>query len=314
MKRIGVVLSLGAALLVGCAAPQADRLLANPPGSLQSKVLLSDVPFHPQEAYFCGPAALAMALNWTGFPIRSEDLAPRVFSPGRKGTLQTDIVTASRRSGRIAYPVSTLKNLLREVNAGHPVVVLQNLGLSWYPQWHFAVVIGYDLPRGEILLHSGLKAKKRMPLELFERTWARGKYWAQVILPPDRIPATAEEGRFLKSVLGLERAQRYAAAARAYGTALVRWPGSYGALMGMGNSRYGSGDLPGAESAFREAVRVNPQSGSAYNNLAHVLAERGRYGEALKAARRAVAIGGPYQKVFLETLEEIEKKTKHGEH
>ena len=60
--------------------------------------------------------------------------------------------------------------------------------------------------------------------------------------------------------------------------------------------------------AFRKASRTGPNSGSAYNNLAHVLAQKGRRREALRAARKAVAIGGPLKNVFVKTLEEIEKK------
>ncbi len=308
IKRLGVFFLLLSAFLVGCATPQTDRLLAKPPAAFPPKVTLLEVPFYPQEAYYCGPASLAMALNWSGAPVSTKELAPRVFTPGRKGTLQTAIVTASRRNGRIAYPVSNLEDLLKELTAGHPVIVLQNLGLSWYTRWHFAVAVGYDLPRGEIILHSGLKSRKRLPLKLFERTWARGKYWARVVLPPARLPATAMEDRFLRSAVGLERARQFAAAARAYEAALARWPGSFGAMMGLGNSRYAAGDLAGALKAFQEAVRTRPRSGSAHNNLAHVLATKGSRRDALLAARKAVAIGGPLKNVFMKTLKEIEKK------
>jgi hypothetical protein len=33
---------------------------------------------------------------------------------------------------------------LREVAAGNPVLVLQNLSFAWAPVWHYAVVMGYD--------------------------------------------------------------------------------------------------------------------------------------------------------------------------
>ncbi|MFQ5520194.1 MAG: PA2778 family cysteine peptidase, partial [Candidatus Methylomirabilia bacterium] len=235
MKRLAVPLLL-LAFLSGCATSQSDRLARRGLGTLPPRIKSLQVPFHPQEAYYCGPASLAMALNWTGVSISPQALAPQVYTPGRQGTLQTEIVTAPRRLGRIAYPVSTLENLLSEVAAGHPVIVLQNLGLSWFPRWHFAVVIGYDLPRRELVLHSGLEPRKVMPIRLFERTWARGKNWGVVILPPEKLPKTAKERPFLLAVVGLEKAGRGEAAARAYTAALTRWPKSYGALMGLGNS------------------------------------------------------------------------------
>ncbi|MFQ5897302.1 MAG: PA2778 family cysteine peptidase [Candidatus Methylomirabilia bacterium] len=292
-------------LLVGCATSQTDRLIARGLGALPPRITLLQVRFHPQEAYQCGPAALAMVLNWAGVSIRPEELAPQVYTPGRQGTLQTEIVTASRRHGRIAYPVSTLETLLKEVAAGHPAIVLQNLGLSWYPSWHFAVVIGYDLPRRKLVLHSGLEPRKVVPMRLFERTWARGKNWGVVVLPPEKLPDTAEEKAFLLAAVGLEKAGRWEAAARAYRAALTRWPKSYGALMGFGNSLYASGDLPGAEKAFRAATVADPNAGAAFNNLAQVLLETGRSKEAVAFAMKAVEIGGPLKPAFLRTLEQI---------
>lgn len=51
-------------LLGGCAGtPQSDRLLADPPADIAPAAELTDVPFHPQEAYQCGPSPLAMLAN-----------------------------------------------------------------------------------------------------------------------------------------------------------------------------------------------------------------------------------------------------------
>jgi hypothetical protein len=44
------------------------------------------------------------------------------------------------------------------------------------------------------------------------------------------------------------------------------------------------------------------------NNLAHVLAEQGKWEEAQAAAQRAVDLGGPFLDVFRQTLEEINRK------
>jgi tetratricopeptide (TPR) repeat protein len=269
---------------------------------------LQDVPFHPQEAYHCGPASLAMALNWAGVPVDPGQLTPEVFTPGRQGTLQAEIVTGARRHGRIAYPVSTLDALLKEVAAGHPVIVFQNLGLPWYQRWHYAVVIGYDLPRREVLLHSGLDAGKVTSMRLFELTWEWGKNWGLVVLPPEKLPATAEEELLLRALVGLEKAGQWGMAARGYRAALARWPESHGALMGLGNSLYAAGDLRGAERAFRAASIAHPIAGAAFNNLAQVLLEERRPEEALPYAMKAVEIGGPLKPVFLQTLEEIKSR------
>ena len=270
---------------------------------------LQDVPFQPQEGYHCGPASLAMVLNWAGVPVDAGQLAPEVFTPGRQGTLQAEIITGARRHGRIAYPVSTLDDLLKEVAAGHPVIVFQNLGLPWYPRWHYAVVIGYDLPRREVLLHSGLEARKVSSMRLFELTWQWGKNWGVVVLPPEKLPATAEEELLVRALVGLEKAGQWGAAARGYQAALTRWPESYGGLMGLGNSLYAAGDLPGAERAFRTASITHPLAGAAFNNLAQVLLEERRPEEALPYAMKAVELGGPLRPAFLQTLEQIKSRS-----
>ena len=76
--------------------------------------------------------------------------------------------------------------------------------------------------------------------------------------------------------------------------------------MGLGNCRHSSGDLVGAEQAFRHGAKAHPDSGAAFNNLAHVLAEQGRYAEAIEMATRAIAIGGANKSLYLQTLREIQ--------
>ncbi|MDH4100169.1 MAG: PA2778 family cysteine peptidase [Nitrospirota bacterium] len=294
--------------LSGCATLETTRLVSDHPADLPSRVELSEVLFHPQEDYQCGPASLAMLLNWSGDAVTPDDLVSQVYSPARKGSLQPDMITATRRHGRIAYPLSGMENLLAEIAAGNPAIVLQNLGLSWYPVWHYAVVIGYDLEEKTVILRSGKTRREVLSMKLFERTWARSGKWGMLVLPPDRLPGRVDEKLYLESVVGLERASQWSAAITGYETALARWPESLGAMMGLGNSRYALGNLAGAEEAFRKAVRRHPGEGASFNNLAQVLSDRGKKEEALVAARRAVELGGPLAETYRQTLEEIEKK------
>lgn len=297
-------------LLAGCAlTPELEGRQELASGLPQS-VEWEAVPFFPQEEYQCGPAALATVLNWTGVEVEPSALAPIAYTPYRKGTLQPELLAAARRHGRIAYVIApSLKSLLAEVAAGNPVIVLQNLGLSWLPKWHYAVVVGFDFTRDTIVLRSGSERRRELSLGLFSRTWTRADNWAVIILRPGQMPSLPEEGRYLDAVAGIERAQRWADANEAYRAARDRWPQSLGALIGLGNTYYGMGDKISAERAFREAITAHPDVGVAYNNLAQVLADRGRITEALAAARRAVDLGGPLASSFGETLREIEQRS-----
>jgi tetratricopeptide (TPR) repeat protein len=199
-----------------------------------------------------------------------------------------------------------LNSIWPEIAAGHPVIVLQNIGLSWIPVWHYAVVIGYDFIENTAILRSGITERKVMSFYTFEKTWARSDYWGLIVLKPTQLPAIAREKDYLAAVLGLEKSRQFQAAIEGYQTALTRWPHSLIAYMGLGNSLYALGDLQGAEDAFRMAARNHPGAAGAFNNLAQVLLEQGRKQEALKAAQRAVAIGGPLSEVYESTLKEIQ--------
>jgi tetratricopeptide (TPR) repeat protein len=278
------------------------------PESIPVSHELNGVPFFPQEAYQCGPAALAMAISWSGIPARPEDLVSEVYTPSRKGSLQSALIASARRHGRLAYEISDLESLFPEIVAGHPVIVLQNLGTSLFPVWHYAVVIGYDAAQGHIILRSGSTSRKVMPFGVFEKTWARSDYWGIIILQPTKMPVLANEKAYLSAVLGLEKARQFKAAAVGYRTASTRWPQSLAARMGLGNSYYALGDFANSERVFRETIRLHPRAGSVYNNLAQILMEQGRYVEAGKMAHQAVSLGGPLEAVYRQTLKEIESK------
>jgi hypothetical protein len=294
-------------VLSGCAS----FLHEIPQPSLEhQQVFLKKVPFYPQERYQCGPASLAMVLGWSGIAVQPDELVKEVFSPGRRGSLQSDLISAVRRHGRIAYPVSGIKSLTDELAAGHPVIVLLNLGFFWYPKWHYAVVVGYDMPAGEFILHSGNNENERLSFRVFNNLWSRSEKWGLLVLPPSQFAAEVQKDTWLEAVVGLERAKQWSAAITAYEMAITLWPESYGAWIGLGNSRYATGDLAEAASAFRQASYVNQENGIAFNNLAQVLWEMGRHKEALAAARQAIILGGPLVEEFKQTLYAIEARPK----
>lgn len=297
------VLTLLVILLSGCASLQSPRLSHD---TYPDRIELTDVPFFPDEQYHCGPAALATVLQWGGVRTTPEQLAPQLYVPERRGTFQLELVANARRHGMIPYVLApTFETLLNEVKAGNPVIVLQNLGLSWYAKWHYAVVVGFDLKQDEMVLRSGMEQRHLVPLSTFERTWRRGGYWAMAVLPPTRLPSTADELSYVQAVAALERLNRWDDAAKAYGQALSRWPRSLSVQLGYGNSRYALGDLGAAEFAYRNSTRDHPGSGDAWNNLAHVLAEQGRWNEAERTARKAVTLGGQRLPLYQKTLDDI---------
>jgi hypothetical protein len=277
-------------LVLGACAVQTQSLRDHPPADLPRSSELERTPFFPQTEFQCGPAALATALAAQGLPADPAVLAEQVFLPGRTGTLQIEMIAGARRQGAVATRVPpTLDAVLREVQAGHPVVVLQNLGLSWAPAWHYAVLIGYDIDAGEVVLRSGATRREVMAMRTFEHTWKRSGFWAFVALPPGQWPAMADEKAVVEASVGFERNAAPPQALRVYRSALERWPDSLSLRMGLGNTLHAMGDKAAAAEAFRVAA-TRHGSAAAWINLAATLTELGSRDDAIFAARQAVSV------------------------
>jgi tetratricopeptide (TPR) repeat protein len=302
------------ALVSGCAT-QSRMLLNQAPAGLPRQTELSATPFFPQERYQCGPATLAMSLTAAGIPITPEILVPQVYLPQREGSLQIEMLATGRRNGAISMEIPPrLDALLLEIAAGNPVVVLQNLSLPWFPLWHYALAIGYDLDREEIILRSGLERRLVMSLSTFEHTWARSRYWGITTLPPGRLAATAEEAPAVAALVAFERGSDARQAHQAYSAALQRWPRNLTLLLGLGNTSYAAGDRQAAAKAFRQAAESHPDSAPALNNLAVVLSELGEFDAARRAAEQALALGAPWSDEAQATLMAIDKARRLAGH
>lgn len=252
---------------------------------------LTAVPFHPQEDYQCGPAALAMVMGASGLTIAPETLVPEVYLPARQGALLPELIAASRRHGRLAYRLEPELGALRAALAdGLPVLVLQNLGLSWAPRWHFAVVVGEDTARRELILRSGRQARQRLPVAVFDRTWARGERAALLVVAPGDVRPWMATDRVLRELAQLERLSQAQAAAEGYRRLLTREQAPAVAALGLGNALQSLGDGAGAEQAYRRATVLAPELAAAWHNWADLLLSQGRAAEALPLAERAVAL------------------------
>ena len=305
----GLLLGLIALLAIaGCArltAVDPESAFREPPGRLR----VEGVPFYPQEALQCGPAALAETLGWSGHRVTPAELKSDLFIPAREGTLQAEILAQARARGRVAYRLQGgLEALVAELEAGHPVLVLQNLGLDWVPVWHYAVVVGYDPGTPAFILRSGAEKTHESGLDRFRRTWERTDHWAVVTMPPDQLPATAQAGPWLNAALDLEETGEREAALSAYRTGRTRWPESGAFHVALVNLHYQQDDLAAAEEAARQGLaQAAGRRNVLRNNLANLLLEAGQCREAERLARRAVAQSddSPFAGDFRATLERI---------
>jgi len=278
-----------AALTAGCAAspPLADGLPDPAPRAIE----LASTPFFPQDDYQCGPAALATLLVASGVDVGPDALVPEVYLPGRRGSLSLELIAAARRQGRLPFVLATTaEEMVDELEAGRPVLVLQNMGAGSLPIWHYAVLIGYDADRNVAILRSGRERRLEMRWQRFAGTWHRGGRFALTTLHPGEIPAHAEPARFIEAAAGLEAAGQRAAAAQAYDAAIARWPREPHAWLGLGNVAYADGDRAAAADAWSRAVVLDPGNAAARNNLAELLLEAGCLDESRRQVERAAAL------------------------
>lgn len=308
LNLLRILASLPLLSLCACSRLEWRDISKFPPSGVLPRAEISAVPFFTQEKYQCGPASLAMVLSANGTPVTPQELVDEMYTPLSRGTFPTELLSAARRRGQLAYMVHPeMAALFLEISAGHPVVVLQNLGLSWFPVWHYSVVIGYDLNSGTITSHSGAEAKEKISLSLFERCWQRAGKWAMLALRPGELPATAQREEYLRAAVGLELVKRWAEARHAYSAGLKKWPADLRLSIGLANALYGDGSRAEAISVLSRVTLDHPDSVIAHNNLAHILAAQGDLHQALKHAEVAVSLGGEFAPAARKTHGEISR-------
>jgi len=309
--KIGAAILLygGFVILSGCSSMLEVRQMRNLPEYASQKPLaIPAVPFYPQQEYQCGPAALAILLSWTGVKVTPDQLTPLVYVPNRKGSFQVEMIAAARQFERIPYVIKpNVRTLMDEISAGNPVLIFQNLGLQWYPEWHYAVVTGIDLVNNTIRLNSGTIENYIMNLETFERTWQRAQKWAMVVLAPGSLPADGDDLSYVKAVSFFETAGKLELTLQAYKAGIKRWPESVLLQMGIGNTYYQQHNLGESRRYYQRATELDGSYAPAHNNLAQVLFELGLYNDALQQAKLAVQLGGNHINSYQNTLTDIEK-------
>ncbi len=298
--------------LGGCAvSPYQAGLSSEAEQVLPRRVMLDETPFFPQTDYQCGPAALATVLTAQGIDTPPEALSPQVYLPGRKGSLQIEMIAAARRHGGLPYVMEPVfSRLLQEVAAGNPVLVLQNLGLDSLPRWHYAVVAGYDRDRQTLLLRSGTLKQRVTSFDVFRRTWQRADQWALVIVPVGKIPATATVSAYLKTALAFEETGLADQAAIAYRAATKRWPGQSDTWLLSGNMAFTQRRIDEAVTDFLQSLRLAPGDTRTWNNLAYALREQGCIAQAKAALQCALRLS-PGDTNLKDSLQDIGRPAQH---
>jgi len=240
-----IVMALMSLLISGCSGLSSQKqnseaalqaLQVTLGSELKHDVNLQSVPFFPQDVYQCGPAALATVLTSQGVSVLPEDLVSRVYLPEQEASLPLEMVATGRSFGLLAYKLKpSLAHLLQQVDAGHPVLVFQNLAFYALPQWHFALVVGYILGQQELILRSARTKEYRIDFKTFLNTWNRADQWAYVFLEPGELPAQADPVAYLHASLDLVNVGLDISAQKALAAGVEAWPKHHQMRMALSN-------------------------------------------------------------------------------
>jgi tetratricopeptide (TPR) repeat protein len=299
----GLMVSL--ILLAGCQTPpQTSALLLKPP-AINQRHLIKGVPFYPQQQYFCGPTTLSEVANYYGLPFSPDDIAPLTFVPGLEGSLQLELVSATRQLGMLAYAQQgNLELLLSLVAKDIPIIVLQNNSISWFPQWHYAVVIGYDLNAQQVTLHSGVTPNHTLNFATFERTWQRGQYWMLAMLPATISNPLLEPFVYTKACQDLLDTGQDEIAITALQNAIKQWPDYWLPYFLLAN-HFLEQSPSLAVRWFEQGYAFGKNQASYLNNYAYALGKIQCYAEATAIVEQALVLA-PNEKNVIDTQQQLQ--------
>ncbi|WP_213881276.1 peptidase C39 family protein [Pseudomonas sp. dw_358] len=209
-----IVACLGFSLLAGCASHSSGPPL---PG-LPDRVELTSVPFFRGTEFQGSSMALASLLRAQGVRISPGLLEPTMHLPKDIDGLPINVPNAAREFGLVVYPLEpTLNSLLTQVAAGNPVLLRYEAGHFWGSP-RYALLVGYDRYKQQVLLRSGEERRQMLGFSTFASAWKSAGSWAVLVQQPNQLPAQVDHQRWLQSANALAQAGQEDAAAVAVKT------------------------------------------------------------------------------------------------
>ena len=249
----------------------------------------------------CGAGSLSTVLQHYGDTTTMQEWDASLPKT-RGGVMTIDMLLAARQKGYEAKLVTGDRaSIESELNAGRPVIlmlkVIDALGRH-YDFFHYVVADGMDPEHNLIRTQFGDGKARWVSFDRLERAWSGGDHAAIFI-----HPRTQDES--LRAAVSLESEGKYAEAAAQYRELLGHYKGTPLVWTNLGNAQMQLAQKDDAEASFRKALELEPGFRDALNNLAWLLYQEKRYGEAESLARRAVAQNGPDSYLVLDTLARI---------
>lgn len=247
---------------------------------LAAAALLS-VPYVPQRADGCGPAALTMVLRFWGRPVLHDEVAASLADPELRGAAGTRLVALAEGEGLRAAAVRGDRALVEDALAkGRPLIVALDRG---GPLLHDVVVVGLD--GASVVVHDPARgAERRLDWPRFERQWAAAGAWTLVVAPPPAeaaaspppaAPAPADDPPLVAPAVPVPQGGA----------------GTYDHLVREGVALARAGDRRAAEARLSRAHALFPGRPEARVELAGLRFLEARYADAIALLRPLVRRG-----------------------
>lgn len=142
--------------------------------------IIESVKFFPSEDYQCGPASLAMVLDFWGLKITPEEIARDIYSEGARGTADFEMILFAKKNGFKAIQYSgNIEDIKEKIKSQRPLIVMTDEGFWFYKKYHYMVVVGFD--NSNVIVNSGIDQHKRIDFESFIKKWEKTEFWTLLI-------------------------------------------------------------------------------------------------------------------------------------
>ncbi len=166
-----LLLLLLLSVLPGCRRNSVEMVSC--PGQSMSIRELDVKPLY-QTAFGCGPASVAMVLQYHGVDVSKEEATAALYSKTLEGTHIADMrVFASRYIKPSRVVPSSMCKIVESLSRGNPVILFLDLGKGMISNPRYIVAVGYDMKHQILVYHNGYSKFTRAPFEVLKEPWRK---------------------------------------------------------------------------------------------------------------------------------------------
>ena len=254
------------------------------------------------ERNYCGPACLAMVLNYwdetRSFSQRK--ITAEIFDSQSQATYNSELVLYPRTKGFESYSFQGNLRILKDVVAKDIPVVVLTKTIKQIAKGHYRVVIGFDEGEDQIIFHDPYFGdRSAMTSEDFMKVWELGKgrnqsRWMMAVVPaqsPFPFPALQNDPlTFINLATAYYRRSDFMKSREQWEKAREALSDDPYPLYSLAMVSLREGNAEEAESYALEALSLDAKSAYAHDVLGLAYANQGRLVPALESLGQALRL------------------------